>query len=186
MVFNGQSFTPMASVTRSPVLSIGGLAKRWLVPGWRVGWILFHDPDNRIVNVRKGIFDLTQIILGANSIIQHALPSILRQVPMSFFEEVNAKLEVNARLINDRLSSVPGLSLSPANAALYAMIRIADSIKLDDVQFMLRLLEEESVYVLPGSCFGAPGFFRVVFCAAPSKIEEACERIAQFCERHSQ
>lgn len=26
-----------------PILSCGGLAKRWLVPGWRMGWILIHD-----------------------------------------------------------------------------------------------------------------------------------------------
>jgi len=29
-----------------PILSCGGLAKRWLVPGWRMGWILIHDRKN--------------------------------------------------------------------------------------------------------------------------------------------
>lgn len=29
-----------------PILSCGGLAKRWLVPGWRLGWILIHDRNN--------------------------------------------------------------------------------------------------------------------------------------------
>lgn len=34
----------MASLSSSvPILSCGGLAKRWLVPGWRMGWILIHD-----------------------------------------------------------------------------------------------------------------------------------------------
>jgi aspartate/methionine/tyrosine aminotransferase len=40
MVWGENAFHPIASLsTNVPVLEIGGLAKRWLVPGWRVGWI---------------------------------------------------------------------------------------------------------------------------------------------------
>lgn len=42
--FPGCSSPSLASVSRDvPILSCGGLAKRWLVPGWRMGWILIHD-----------------------------------------------------------------------------------------------------------------------------------------------
>lgn len=41
-----------------PVLSVGGIAKQYLVPGWRVGWLLIHDRHNRINHVRAAlIFD---------------------------------------------------------------------------------------------------------------------------------
>jgi len=43
---------------------------------------------------------------------------------------------------------------------------------------------QESVFVLPGSCFGAPNFFRVVFTAPQEKLGEAYARIAEFCEAH--
>lgn len=34
----------MASVSRHvPVLSCGGLSKRYVIPGWRVGWVVAHD-----------------------------------------------------------------------------------------------------------------------------------------------
>lgn len=37
----------MASLSSDvPILSCGGLAKRWLVPGWRMGWILIHDRND--------------------------------------------------------------------------------------------------------------------------------------------
>ena len=29
-----------------PVLSCGGIAKRFVVPGWRLGWVLIHDRHN--------------------------------------------------------------------------------------------------------------------------------------------
>ena len=44
MVFKGQKFYSIASLSKNvPVLSCGGIGKKYLVPGWRVGWILIHD-----------------------------------------------------------------------------------------------------------------------------------------------
>lgn len=49
LVFKGNQFYPMATLTKEvPILSVGGLAKKYLVPGWRVGWVTVHD--------RNGIF----------------------------------------------------------------------------------------------------------------------------------
>lgn len=50
MVFEGSKYVPMAKVVEEqgldvPVLTCGGIAKRYLVPGWRLGWILInHNP----------------------------------------------------------------------------------------------------------------------------------------------
>lgn len=44
--------------------------------------------------------------------------------------------------------------------------------------------QEEAVFVLPGTCFGAPNFFRVVFTAPEEKLREAFDRIAAFCTSH--
>ncbi|KAM6430039.1 tyrosine aminotransferase isoform 2-T2 [Liasis olivaceus] len=44
MVFEDCKYESLAKLsTNVPILSCGGLAKRWLVPGWRMGWILIHD-----------------------------------------------------------------------------------------------------------------------------------------------
>lgn len=29
----------------TPVVSLGTMSKRWLVPGWRLGWIALSDPN---------------------------------------------------------------------------------------------------------------------------------------------
>ena len=48
LVFKGQHSYPIASLSKNvPVLTCGGLGKKYLVPGWRVGWILIHDRNNR-------------------------------------------------------------------------------------------------------------------------------------------
>lgn len=54
----------------------------------------------------------------------------------------------------------------------------------DDVEFCKSMLAEESVGLLPGSCFGADNFFRVVICPPEDRLCVAWDRIAEFCERH--
>ena len=47
MVFQTETFYSMASISSTvPILTCGGLAKRFLVPGWRVGWIFVYDHLN--------------------------------------------------------------------------------------------------------------------------------------------
>jgi aspartate/methionine/tyrosine aminotransferase len=41
-----------------------------------------------------------------------------------------------------------------------------------------------NVIVLPGTCFGFPNSFRVVFCSPVHILIEAAHRIGQFCHRH--
>ena len=48
LTFADCPFHPMASVAASlgnevPIITASGLAKQYLVPGWRVGWIVFQD-----------------------------------------------------------------------------------------------------------------------------------------------
>lgn len=44
-----------------------GIAKEFVVPGWRVGWLVLHDKGTgRLAEVATGIRNLSQIILGAH------------------------------------------------------------------------------------------------------------------------
>mmetsp|Transcript_10947 Transcript_10947/g.30254 ORF Transcript_10947/g.30254 Transcript_10947/m.30254 type:complete len:85 (+) Transcript_10947:2026-2280(+) len=53
----------------------------------------------------------------------------------------------------------------------------------DDTEFARRLLEEENVFVLPGSAFGVPNVFRAVISSPGSVLETASLRIHDFCQR---
>lgn len=43
----------------------------------------------------------------------------------------------------------------------------------DDMEFTKALISEASVFVLPGQCFQAPNFIRIVFCAPQFVLSEA-------------
>ncbi|CAH0520719.1 unnamed protein product [Peronospora belbahrii] len=54
----------------------------------------------------------------------------------------------------------------------------------DDLDLTQKLLDEESVFVLPGQCFGIANYFRIVFSAPHEVLADAFIRLAKFCYRH--
>ncbi|CAI5736715.1 unnamed protein product [Hyaloperonospora brassicae] len=196
MVFGNNAFYPMASLTTTvPVVTVGGLAKQFLIPGWRVGWITVHDRNNVLADVRTAYFKLSQNILGASSLAQSAIPALLTPVPGSIEEQsltgfkkrFFATLEDNAKFTIDVLSKIPGLEVVVPQGAMYAMAKIRTDILTtikDDLDFTQKLLDEESVFVLPGQCFGMTGYFRIVFSAPHDVLADAYIRLEDFCRRH--
>ncbi|KAG0315850.1 hypothetical protein BGZ99_007228 [Dissophora globulifera] len=189
LVFSGNTFYPLASLTQTvPVLAVGGLAKKYLVPGWRLGWIFIHDRNDIFAaEVRDGLNSLSQLILGPNSLIQAALRDILHNTEDSFYDDTRVQLEANAKLSTEILSRVPGLRVIVPQGAMYVMIGIDVAQFKDipnDIVFTEKLLGEESVMCLPGSVFKCPNFIRIVFTAPPEVLEDAYNRMAEFCVRH--
>lgn len=170
-----------------PVLSCSGLTKRFLVPGWRTGWIIIHDRQNRLAEVSTGLRNLCGRILGSNTLVQGAIPAILEKTPQSYFDSVIEILSENAILAYSRLKMVRGLNPIMPNGAMYMMIglRLEHFPEFnDDVTFIQELVNEQSVFCLPGSCFEYPNFMRIVLTVPRDLLQDACDRIADFCEMH--
>ncbi|RLN53688.1 hypothetical protein BBJ29_001335 [Phytophthora kernoviae] len=196
MVFGSNVFYPMATLTKTvPVIAVGGLAKQFLIPGWRVGWIMVHDRNDILKGVRTAYFKLSQNILGANSLVQSVIPDLLTPIPGSaeeqslamFKKQYFATLEDNAKFTIDTLLRIPGLEVVVPQGAMYAMVKVQTHVMTkikDDFDFTQKLLDEESVFVLPGQCFGMTNYFRIVFSAPHEVLEDAYTRLAHFCHRH--
>lgn len=51
LVFGDTPFVPMGIFgSLVPVLTLGSLSKRWIVPGWRLGWFVINDPCSTFKN----------------------------------------------------------------------------------------------------------------------------------------
>ncbi|XP_011867961.1 PREDICTED: tyrosine aminotransferase [Vollenhovia emeryi] len=190
MVFPGRTFHSLASLsTEVPILSCSGLTKRFLVPGWRMGWIIIHDRQNVLeAEIRKGLQCLSQRIIGSNTIIQGALPMILRKTPQKFFDDVIRVLYSHSKLAYNCIIKIPGLKPIMPDGAMYMMVYIDLPYFPEfnsDLEFVQRLLMEESVFCLPGQCFDYRSYMRLVITVPGDMLEEACQRIQKFCERHN-
>ncbi|KAI5066469.1 hypothetical protein GOP47_0019093, partial [Adiantum capillus-veneris] len=191
IVFEGQKFCPVASLTVDvPILTAGGLSKRWMVPGWRLGWILVSDPFGvlRKGRVLEGLTKLAQLTVNTSTMVQAALPSILQNTPDEFYERSNVLLQEAAKLCCRRIQKIPGLECpSKPQGSMFIMVKINMSMfmeLIDDIGFASALATEESVIVLPGIAFGTPNWMRIIFAAPPALLNEAWDRIEAFCDRH--
>ncbi|KAJ2833932.1 hypothetical protein GGI24_000621 [Coemansia furcata] len=188
MVFSGQTFTSTAWLTSTvPILTLSGLAKQWLVPGWRIGWIIIHDRANAFEHVRQGLVALSTLINGPCALIQAAIPKIFAEVPDTYLPELNRQLESNARILESEINSIPGLNVITPQGAMYVMVKIdldAFTGITSDADFCHKLKWEESVEILPGECFSYPGTVRLVITPPHDILRAASSRIAAFCQRH--
>eukprot|EP00922_Rhytidocystis_sp_ex-Travisia-forbesii_P002419 GHVS01003549.1.p1 GENE.GHVS01003549.1~~GHVS01003549.1.p1 ORF type:complete len:455 (+),score=53.46 GHVS01003549.1:27-1391(+) len=186
MAFPGRVYHSLASLsTDVPIIETGGIAKRYMVPGWRLGWAIVHDRNHRLEHVLEGLVTLSQLTLGPSSILQAVLPELLLLTPPEYYEETMVKLEEHAQVVCHQLKGVAGLEVIAPQGAMYAMVRVdVASMGFDsDVAFAAALIEEQGVFVLPGQCFKLPGFIRLVTTAPIDKLTEAMSRIRVFCEK---
>jgi tyrosine aminotransferase len=144
-------------------------------------------------HVQAGAQRLAQVLLGACHLMQKAIPSLLcpRNAKITEWKHhVHSTIREQAYALCDALRRIgPCFDVIKPEGAMYAMVRINlqyfdSNVIRNDVDFMTLLLREENVIVLPGSCFHFPNSFRVVFCAHISILQEAANRISQFCHRH--
>lgn len=132
--------------------------------------------------MRKGLISLTQLTLGANSLIQAAIPELL-SLPETFYSDTLAQLQENAVLASEILSTASGIKIVFPQGAMYLMLEL-DLEKLgltSERDFVESLVSKQSVLVLPGSCFRCDGsWVRIVFTVHKSDLKLACERIVEF------
>lgn len=198
LVHSNNTYHPMADVAAElgnllPVITVSGIGKQFLLPGWRIGWAIFKDNiHGSLADVEEGCKKLSQIILGASHLAQSVVPALLdKENPeiKVWKDQLKKTLEHQSNHLAERLCGIKGLEVIPAGGAMYLMVKIKvdqfDAAIDSDVNFSKLLLEEENVFALPGSCFGSTeNVFRCVICAPPQVLEEAAARIEAFCVRH--
>ena len=54
----------------------------------------------KLSGINQGLHSLSQRIIGANTIVQGALPSILKNTPTTFYQDTLSQIEENAKIAN--------------------------------------------------------------------------------------
>lgn len=155
----GSHFYPFADiVTDIPVIKVGGISKIYGVPGWRLGWIIVYNRHGFLTQILDGMGKVTTIWLHPNSLVQFALPKILKEIDESFHDSYRSILRKSSVIAYETLKTVEGLDPIKGKGAMYMMCRIKmDQFTgfADEVDFCQKLLAEENVFVLPSKCFFA-------------------------------
>jgi len=189
ILYDGAHFQPLAEVAGElPCLSFGGLSKVHRACGYRVGWMSLSGAPAGTSVYRDALQLLAALRLCANVTAQWAVPPALQDAPT-----IGALTAPGGRLHEARAAVLQGvvasehLDLVAPAGALYAFpaVRAERIPQFDDESFALRLLEEESVLVVPGSSFNVSRsrHFRLTLLPPPAQLREVFVRIEQVLQR---
>ena len=185
--FEGNHYSTASLSLNVPVITLNGVSKVYYAPGWRIGYMAWHDPNNTLPLVRDGVERLLRSRLCASTPAQLGFLAGL-QGPRDWMNSYTNKLLKQRDLCIKRIQSINGLEVVKPNGAFYMFIRLTDGKwKSNDKDFVLRLLEEEHVLVVHGSGFSnkyGQGHFRIVFLPSLEILNEAFDRIEHFLIKH--
>lgn len=181
--FSG-NFVSLASRSNNvPVITLNGVSKVYFAPGWRIGYMAWHDPKGVLTKVRDGVERLLRSRLCASTPAQHGFLAGLigDQGWLSGHRElIRKRLDYSL----SRIDSIDGIECQPPGGAFYLFVRITDpSLSLDDKKFVLDLLHKKHVLLVHGSGFSpemGKGHFRMVCLPEVELLSEAFDRIEAF------
>lgn len=163
---------------RERTIVMNGFSKSYAMTGMRIGYIC--APKEAL----EEIYKVHQYeILCASTTSQYGALEALRSCDAdvkAMFDEYKARREIIYQGLLDM-----GLPVFKPKGAFYIFPDIS-STGMDDEEFCDRLLREEKVGVVPGTCFGPQGknHVRISYAASREQIREALKRMKRFVEKY--
>ncbi|PIA36554.1 hypothetical protein AQUCO_03300026v1 [Aquilegia coerulea] len=192
LTFGSNRFIPMGTFgSIAPVLTLGSISKRWLVPGWRIGWITVNDPNGYLKEAKivDSIIGYANISTDPATFIQAAVPKILEETTEDFFDNTISILRESAEICYNEINEIECIYCPQRpDGSMFVMVKIDTSLLediIDDIDFCTKLAKEESVIVLPGVCVGMRNWLRITFAIEPLRLQDGLRRLKDFCQRHA-
>jgi aspartate aminotransferase len=181
---SGEKFYNILNATpalKDRCIVLNGVSKAYSMTGWRIGYAA--GPEY-IINA-MGILQ-SQSTSNPTSISQVAAQAAL-EGPQECITPMLDAFKDRHNYVVDRFNAMPGISCLKADGAFYAFpdarqainnLHVAGKIsEATDMAFAEYLLEKFDVAIVPGSAFGAEGYFRISFATSMENLINALDRI---------
>jgi len=191
-----------------PVIVTHSFSKFFMMPGWRMGYLCFHDPEDKIADIKavckkinstyghnsSGIplpilVAATRALREYTSVSMEVAGAMTIKGPMDESKEMVRRLQDRREYTYKRITDMEGISVVKSKASLYMFPRVHGIGKIwkTTEEFILQLLREEAVGFHPGDQYGKTGFghFRTMILNDITTLEEVYNRLERFLIRHS-
>ncbi|MDI6805617.1 MAG: aminotransferase class I/II-fold pyridoxal phosphate-dependent enzyme [Candidatus Bathyarchaeia archaeon] len=167
-----------------PVIGFNGFSKAYLMTGWRLGYVYFHDQKGELQELKQCIEKEARIRLCANTPVQKAGVAALNG-PQGHIKDMVKKLKERRDYSLKRIKEINGISCAKPEGAFYVFPKIHGVGRKwkTDLEFVLELLRETGVLLVHGSGFDqnyGAGHVRGVFLPPLETLEEAFNKIEEF------
>jgi len=180
----GEKFYNILNATpslKNRCIVLNGVSKAYSMTGWRIGYAAGPAYIIKAMEILQ-----SQSTSNATSISQVAAEAALSG-SQECIKPMVAAFKERHKYVVDRFNAMPGLRCLMAGGAFYAFpdARVAitnlhKACKISaatDMALAEYLLESFDVAVVPGSAFGAEGYFRISFATSMDNLRNALDRI---------
>ncbi len=181
---SGEKFVNILNATpelKDRTIVLNGVSKAYSMTGWRIGYAAGNEKVIKAMEILQ-----SQSTSNPTSISQVAAQAALEGDQGCITPMVEAFRERHAYVV-DAFNKIPGLKCIPAGGAFYAFPDAREAIsrlhaagklaEATDMALAEYLLEGFGVAVVPGSAFGADGYFRISFATSMANLQNALARI---------
>ncbi|MBD3229579.1 MAG: aminotransferase class I/II-fold pyridoxal phosphate-dependent enzyme [Candidatus Lokiarchaeota archaeon] len=173
-----------ASLTNDvPIIGLNGFSKAFFMTGWRLGYLYYHDPLEKIKDLSQNIARMARIRLCVNGPAQLAATAALKG-DKNYLYDFRKGIEKKADFLYKRLNDIPLISAVKPKGAFYIFPKIdLNDYWKDDKEFTLDFLKEEKVLFVYGSGFGekfGKNHVRIVFLADYKTLDDAMNKLEHF------
>jgi len=161
---------------------VGTMSKTYCMTGWRVGWVVGPKALAEACTALN-----SHSVQGPATFSQIAAAEALT-APQDVVRQMAAEYRRRRDLVHPALAAIPGVTCGKPEGGFYVFPDVSRCLSRevpDTVALAAKLLAEESVAVVPGEGFHAPGFFRLSLAAAFQDLQEGARRIAAFLAKHA-
>ncbi len=188
LIYDGFEFCTIAEVEPrllDRTLTVNGASKAYAMTGWRLGWC--GGPRDLI----RAISNVNGQNSGGTSTITQAAVAAVLDGPQDLLKERAEIYRQRRDFVVTRLGQIDGIRCHKPEGAFYVFPNIAGLLgktskggrKIEtDTDFVLALLDEQHVTTVQGAAYGMSPYFRISYATSMEQLEEACNRIRQFCE----
>ncbi len=165
---------------------LNGVSKAYSMTGWRIGYAAGPEKIIKAMEILQ-----SQSTSNPTSISQVAAQAALDGDQSCIEPMVKAFRERHTFVVR-RFNEMKGVKCIHAGGAFYAFPDAREAIadlhrrgtlaEATDMAFSEYLLEKAGVAIVPGSAFGAEGYFRISFATSMKNLEMALERIQKAIE----
>jgi alanine-synthesizing transaminase len=185
-----EGFVSTAHLTKDfPVVGMNGFSKAYLMTGWRLGYMYFHDPEGKLRELKECVEKETRIRLCANTPVQKAGVAALKG-SQKHIPTLVKKLKERRDCSFKRLNEIRGVNCTKPEGAFYVFPKVeaVGSKWKTDAEFARELLEKTGILIVHGSGFDSTygaGHFRAVILPPLVTLERAWSLLGEFMAKHA-
>ena len=187
LVYDDFKFKTLAQVApdlKDRTLTVNGVSKAYAMTGWRIGFAAGPVELIKAMTKLQG-----QMTSNPSSISQEAAREALAG-DQTFLKEWCKTFAERRDFVLSKLNAIDGIKCIKPQGAFYIFASCEDyigSVTPDgtvietDEDFAKAFLESKNVTLVHGSAFGLSPYFRISYALDKKTLEEACNRLADFC-----